>query len=184
VYPGIGDEEAHFLLSKRARENGEAGAPGAAFSEGPDVFVLLDAGSPLPAPVSRAKHVAAPDQPKPAPIHIEASVTIASDSSDARGEPPVTDGDDRDWSDFDPDAWEEGQDYPEHLYRAVQDRDRDYYLVPRTDMDEAVEPEPPEEFRELRQRERELENALDALIEKHGKNSMLWGQVWLVSLPV
>jgi len=117
----------------------------------------------------RAKPVEAPEvvaseKPKPAPVHIEAAVTFSAGAGEAK----------RDWSDFDPEAWEEGQPCPEHLYRAVQNQDRDYYLVPNTEMDEAAEPIVTPEIQALRDRCREIEQAEEELFEKFGRNRMLW----------
>jgi hypothetical protein len=97
-------------------------------------------------------------------------VTISSGSDDV----PARSDDDNGWSNFDPEAWEEGQPYPEHLYRMVADQDRNYYLVPQTDMDEPVEPKVTPEIQALRDRRREIVRAEDELFEKHGRNRMLW----------
>jgi hypothetical protein len=170
-YPGIDDEEAHFLLSKRARQTAEPdiSGPKPVSPQETDAAVLSASIGPAPFVEQRAEPVQAPkavstDKPKPTAVHIEASVTFSAGAGETEC----------DWSDFDPEAWEEGQPYPEHLYRAVQDQDRNYYLVPNTEMDDSIEPVVTPEIRALRDRRQELEKALDDLFEKFGRNSMLW----------
>ncbi|WP_262029770.1 hypothetical protein [Microvirga sp. Mcv34] len=168
-YPDIDDEEADFLLSKRAREGVEIPVPERVSPQETDAAVPSASTEPSSVIEQRAKPVEAPkvvasEKPKPAPVHIEASVTFSAGAGEAE----------RDWSDFDPEAWEEGQEYPEHLYRAVPDQDRNLYLVPNTDMDEAVEPKVTPEIQALRDRRRELETAKDELYEKFGRNRMSW----------
>jgi hypothetical protein len=103
---------------------------------------------------------AVPSAPQgPAPVHIEASVTFSSES---------------DWSNFDPDAWEEGQPYPEDQYRDVLHPDGYRLLVARTDLEEMKDPEVTPEIQALRTRRRELVRAEDALFDRYGRNRMLW----------
>ncbi|QRM34949.1 hypothetical protein [Microvirga sp. VF16] len=170
-YPGIDDEEAHLLLSKRARQTMEPDVSGPEPVSPQETDAAVPSASTRPGPVveQRAKPVEAPkvvasEKPKPAAVHNEASVTFSPGAGEAE----------RDWSDFDPEAWEEGQLYPEHLYRAVQNQDRDYYLVPNTEMDEVVEPVATSEIQALRDRQRKLEKAQDDIFERFGRNSMLW----------
>jgi hypothetical protein len=167
--PDADDEIAIHILSKRRMQVAEDASSDHEASASGSAETLSGTAEPV-VPSKQAVS----EKPKPAPIHIEASVTIASTSDEVRIEASGSEGGDRDWSDFNPDAWEERQDYPEHLYCAVQDRDRDYYLVPRTDLDEPVEWEETEELRAMRQELFELEDALDALKAQHGRNSMLW----------
>ncbi|WP_114944377.1 hypothetical protein [Microvirga calopogonii] len=169
-YPGIDDEEAHLLLSKRARQTEpDVSSPEPVSPQETDAAVPSVSDGPSSVVEQRAKPVEAPkvvasEKPKPVPVHIEAAVTFSAGAGEAE----------RDWSDFDPEAWEEGQDYPEHLYRAVPDRDRNLYLVPQTDMEEGPEPVVTPEIQALRDRQRKLERAQDEIFEKFGRNSMLW----------
>jgi hypothetical protein len=141
----------------------------------PVAAVALPSTEPVPVVEQRAKPVEMPksvpsEKRKPAAVHITAAVTISSGSDDLL----VEHHQEGDWSDFDPEAWEEGQPYPEHLYRAVQDQDREHYLVPNTEMDEPVETADTPEIQALSDRRRELQKAEDALIEQHGLNRILW----------
>ncbi|MBD2745870.1 hypothetical protein IC232_04075 [Microvirga sp. BT688] len=106
-----------------------------------------------------------------APVHIEASVTISPAADEKAGDPFS----DSDWSDFNPDEWIEGDDYPEHLYEAVPDG-VSYRLRRRTDLEELPKRIETPKLKELRDREEELDRRMDALIEQHGRNSMLWSQ--------
>jgi hypothetical protein len=170
-YPGIDDEEAHFLLSKRARQTVEADVSGSETASPQVTDAVVPSVSTGPSsvvgqgatPVEAPKAIAS-EKPKLAPVHIEASVTFCAGAGEAE----------RDWSDFDPESWEEGQDYPEHLYRALPDQDRNYYLVPRSDMDEPAEAAVTPEIQALRNRQRELEKSQEELIQKHGRNRMVW----------
>jgi hypothetical protein len=167
-YPDIDDEEADFLLAKRARQGVEIPVPEAVSRQETETAVSSASQGPAPVVEQRAKpvetKVVPSEKPKPAAVHIEASVTFSAGAGEAE----------RDWSDFDPEAWEEGQDYPEHLYRAVPDQDRTLFLVPNTDMDEPVEPKVTPEIQALRDRRQEIVRAEDDLFEKFGRNRMLW----------
>jgi hypothetical protein len=167
-YPDIDDEEADFLLSKRARQGVEIPVPESLSPQETEAAVSSASQGPVPVVEQRAKPVetkAVPsEKPQPAAVHIEASVTFSAGAGEAE----------RDWSDFDPEAWEEGQDYPEHLYRAVPDQERTLFLVPNTDMDDPVEPKVTPEIQALRDRRRELDRAEDELFAKHGTNRMTW----------
>jgi hypothetical protein len=168
--PGITEDEARVLLSMRSKQEGvsDLSGPEPLSPQKADAAGSLASREPSVAD-QRAKPVDAPkviasEKPKPAAVHIEGSVTFSAGAGQA----------DRDWSDFDPETWEEGQPYPEHLYRAVQNQDRDYYLVPNTEMDEVVEPVVAPEIQALRDRCREIEKAQEELFEQFGRNRMLW----------
>jgi len=105
------------------------------------------------------------------PVHIEASVTISS-ATDNDGGDPFSDSD---WSDFNPDEWIEGDEYPEHLYEAVPDG-VSYRLRRRIDLDELPKRVETPKLKELRDREEELDRRMDAVIEQHGRNDILWSQ--------
>jgi hypothetical protein len=175
--PGLSEKEARVLLSMRTSETEQSDVSGTETMspQSPDAAVPLPCTGPAPVVDQRTNPVEAPRavasaKPKPAAVLINASVTISSGSDEvlARSD------DDDDWSNFDPEAWEEGQPYPERLYRMVADQDRNYYLVPQTDMDEPVEPKVTPEIQALRDRRRELEKAEDDLLERYGRNRMLW----------
>jgi hypothetical protein len=175
--PGLSEKEARVLLSMRTSETEPADMSGTETisPQLPDASVPLPSTEPVAVVGQRAKPVETPKavpsaKPKPAAVHIAAAVTISSASDDLLAEHHQ----EGDWSDFDPEAWEEGQPYPEQLYRAVADQDRNYYLVPRTDMDEPVEAVVTPEIQALRDRQRELEKAQEELIQKHGRNRMVW----------
>ncbi|WP_262267147.1 MULTISPECIES: hypothetical protein [Microvirga] len=169
--PGLSEKEARVLLSMRTceSEQSDVSRPKTVSPQETNAAVPLASTEPPSVVEQRAKPVEAPkvdpiEKPKPATVHIEAAVTFSANAGEAE----------RDWSDFDPETWEEGQPYPEHLYRAVQNQDRDYYLVPNTEMDEVVEPVVTPEIQALRDRCREIEKAQEELFEKFGRNRMLW----------
>jgi hypothetical protein len=168
--PGLSEDEARVLLSMRTRQAADSDVSGPATISTQETDAAVPAASTGPSSVveQRAKPIetkAVPsEKPKPAAVHIEASVTFSAGAGEAE----------RDWSDFDPEAWEEGQDYPEHLYRAVPDQERTLFLVPNTDMDDPVEPKVTPEIQALRDRRRELDRAEDELFAKHGTNRMTW----------
>jgi hypothetical protein len=168
--PGLSEDEARVLLSMRTRQaaDSDVSGPESVSPQETDAAVSSAPQGPAPVVEQRAKPVetkAVPsEKPKPAAVHIEASVTFSAGTGEAE----------RDWSDFDPEVWEEGQDYPEQLYRAVPDQDRTLFLVPNTDMDEPVEPKVTPEIQALRDRRQEIVRAEDDLFEKFGRNRMLW----------
>jgi hypothetical protein len=95
---------------------------------------------------------------KPAPVHIEASVTISS-AADEDEDNPVKDGD---WPDFKPEDWIEGDDYPHYLYEAVPDG-LSYRLRRRIDLEELPKRVETPKLKELRDRKEELDRQIDAL---------------------
>jgi hypothetical protein len=185
-YPGLDEEEARMLLSKRARQAASANAAGLERSESRGTVVQpvsseavrREAGSEAAQPVveQAAKPVEAPKavhaKPKPGPVHIAAAVTISSEA-DEDGTDPFKDGE---WSDFNPDEWIEGQDYPEDRYREVSDRDGYRVLVPRTEDNDLSQVEVGPEVQALWDRERELRKQQDELISRHGQVRMTWPQ--------
>jgi hypothetical protein len=168
--PGLSEDEARVLLSMRTRQaaDSDVSDPETVSPQETDAAVPAASTGPSSVVEQRAKPIetkAVPsEKPKPAAVHIEASVTFSAGAGEAE----------RDWSGFDPEAWEEGQDYPEHLYRAVPDQERTLFLVPNTDMDDPVEPKVTPEIQALRDRRRELDRAEDELFAKHGTNRMTW----------
>jgi hypothetical protein len=170
-HPSLSEEQAGFLLSLEISRTAQAAKSGTepVSPQETDAAVSVVSNEPASVVDQRAKptevpKVVASEKPKPAPVHIEASVTFSAGASEAE----------RDWSNFDPEAWEEGRPYPEHLYRVVQDQDRDYYLVPNTDMDEVVGPEITQEVQTLLDRQQELENAQDVLLHNCGRDRTTW----------
>lgn len=81
-----------------------------------------------------------------------------------------------DWSDFDPEAWSRGEDYPEHLYEPVRLYDDVWELRPRADLLELPKLEVTPEIQSLRDERQRLEDEIDALLETHGLNRMVWSQ--------
>jgi hypothetical protein len=163
-HPSLSEEQARVLLSLEISQTEQVEMSGpVSVSQETDAAVSSASQAPAPVVEQRAKPVetkaVSSEKPKPAPVHIEASVTFSSES---------------DWSNFDPDAWEEGQPYPEDQYRDVLHPDGYRLLVPQTDMDEPVEPKVTPEIQALRDRRRELDRAEDELFEKHGTNRMTW----------
>jgi hypothetical protein len=163
-HPSLSEEQARVLLSLEISQTEQVEMSGpVSVSQETDAAVSSASQGPAPVVEQRAKPVepkaVSSEKPKPAPVHIEASVTFSSES---------------DWSNFDPDAWEEGQPYPEDQYRDVLHPDGYRLLVPQTDMDEPVEPKVTPEIQALRDRRRELDRAEDELFEKHGTNRMTW----------
>lgn len=180
--PGIDREEAELLLSKRRMKAANAPEPGPQ-AHGPTGGVPLSSSakaqaagtvhrsdSPVVAPMKAdavpSKTVSSEKQ-KPSPAHIEAEVTHSSDSGNA-----AQGG--LDWSGFDPDAWQKDEEFPRHLYREVADADRNYFLVPRTDLYEPEAKPVSPQIQALRDRRRELEADEEKLIQAHGRNRMLW----------
>jgi hypothetical protein len=186
--PGISDLVARAILDEMARQAGssvpsEAGAPSAseASLDVKDRDGRKEATSvQAPADQTASERAAKPaeqkafvvEKPKPAPVHIAASVTISSPTvgdDDVRSQGP-------DWSGFDPEAWVEGQDYPEERYREVTDRDGYRILVARTDEEDLSEVEPSPEVRALWAQSRELSKEQDELMSRHGQLRMTWPQ--------
>jgi hypothetical protein len=165
VNPGLSEDEARVLLSMRTRQAAGSDVLGPQTISPQETDAAVPSAPQGPAPVveQRAKPVetnaVSSEKPKPAPVHIEASVTFSSES---------------DWSNFDPDAWEEGQPYPEDQYRDVLHPDGYRLLVARTDLEEMKDPEVTPEIQALRTRRRELVRAEDALFDRYGRNRMLW----------
>jgi hypothetical protein len=164
-HPSLSEEQARVLLSLEISqaEQMEMSGPESVSPQETDAAVSLASQGPAPVVEQRAKPVetkgVSSEKPKPAPVHIEASVTFSSES---------------DWSNFDPDAWEEGQLYPEDQYRDVLHPDGYRLLVARTDLEEMKDPEVTPEIQALRDHRRELDRAEDELFEKHGTNRMTW----------
>jgi hypothetical protein len=163
-HPSLSEEQARVLLSLEISQTEQVEMSGpVSVSQETDAAVSSASQGPAPVVEQRAKPVetkaVSSEKPKPAPVHIEASVTFSSES---------------DWSNFDPDAWEEGQPYPEDQYRDVLHPDGYRLLVPQTDMDEPVEPKVTPEIQALRDRRREPEKAEDELLDQFGRNPMLW----------
>jgi hypothetical protein len=130
----------------------------------------------LPDPVAyTSKPVEAPkvarEKPKPIPVHIEAAVTISSAS-----EVDQYDESEGDWSDFDPEAWSRGEDYPEHLYEPVRLYDDVWELRPRADLQELPKLDVPPEIQSPPDEKQRLKDEIDALLETHGLNRMVWSQ--------
>jgi hypothetical protein len=168
-HPSLSEEQARVLLSLEISQTEQVEMSGpVSVSQETDAAVSSASQGPAPVVEQRAKPVetkAVPsEKPKPAAVHIEASVTFSAGAGEAE----------RDWSNFDPDAWEEGQPYPEDQYRDVLHPDGYRLLVPQTDMDEPVEPKVTPEIQALRTRRRELVRAEDALFDRYGRNRMLW----------
>lgn len=173
-YPGIDDEEADFLLSRRARQSVQIPVSEIVTSQelaaavSPASNETTSANDQTVKPLEAPKAVAS-EKPKPAPILIEASVNFSTGPSDLQRNGPT----EPDWADFDPEAWEEGQDYPEDQYREKLDRDGYRFLVPRHELEE-VEPEATPEIQALRDRRREIGDAHDRLFDRFGRHQMLW----------
>jgi hypothetical protein len=163
--PGLSEDEARVLLSMRTRQaaDSDVSGPATISPQETDAAVLTASTGSSSVVEQRAKPIetkaVSSEKPNPAPVHIEASVTFSSESN---------------WSNFDPDAWEDGQPYPEDQYRDVLHPDGYRLLVPQTDMDEPVEPKVTPEIQALRDRRRELEKAEDELLDQFGRNPMLW----------
>ncbi|MBM1175427.1 hypothetical protein [Microvirga arabica] len=175
--PGLSEKEARVLLSMRTQQeeqtdlsrpdpmpsqDGDATAPSSMTGSSPD-------GEPKAKPVEAAKAVR--EKSKPAPIHIAASVTISSPTDDDEVRSKGTD-----WSDFDPDKWVEGQDYPEDRYREITDRDGNRVLVARTDEEDLSETEVSPEVQALWDREEQLSKEQQELTAHHGQIRMNWPQ--------
>jgi hypothetical protein len=164
-HPSLSEEQARVLLSLQISQAEQVEMSGPESVSPQETEAAVSSASQGPAPVAeqRAKPVemkaVSSEKPKPAPVHIEASVTFSSES---------------DWSNFDPDAWEEGQPYLEDQYRDVLHPDGYRLLVPRMDLEEMKEPEVTPEIQALRTRRRELVRAEDALFDRYGRNRMLW----------
>lgn len=184
--PGADEDVARIILKKRKLRAGNSnvidvgsGASTASVSQPVSLDVQRDGQSGERSDggtEQKAKPVEAPkavhEKPKPAPVHIEASVTISS---------PTDSGDDfssvgTDFSDFDPEAWIEGQDYPEDRYREIPDRDGNRILVHRTDQEDLSQAEMSPEVQALWARERELSKEQEELISRHGQVRMNWPQ--------
>jgi hypothetical protein len=176
-HPSLSEEQARVLLSMEISRTAQAvkSGPENVSPQEVDAAVSLAPEGPAPVVNRRTKPVKAPkvassEKPEPAAVHIEASVAVPFKSDDAEDD----NHSDRDWSDFDPVAWEEDQPYPEDRFRSVLREDGCRGLVRRTDLDELVEPEVTPEIQALLDRQQELENAQDALVHRHGRERMKW----------
>jgi hypothetical protein len=121
----------------------------------------------VPEPITQhaAKPAEAPkavisDKPKAVPVHIEAKVTISSPSDEGEV--------DQDSSDFDYEAWNEGDEYPRDQFERVRNPDGSYCLRPFADVDEANQEPPSPELLALWNRQRELKAETDSLIAQYG----------------
>ena len=101
------------------------------------------------------------DKPKPAPVHIEAKVTISSPSDEGEGDT------DQDWTDFDPETWNEGEEYPRDQFEHVKIGDV-CFLRPLADVDEDNQTPPSPELLALWKQRDELEAETAGLIAKYG----------------
>lgn len=176
--PDADDEAIFRILSRKPRETIQSSGTegevperpdGVSRAHGPEVG-SQDDDVPVPGVRSmeekpRTEVVAkavVPSQPKPAPIHIEASVRISSQSDVDEGD------DDQDWTDFDPEAWNEGDEFPRDRYERVRHPDGYYHLREFANLDEAAEKAASPEFLALLERGRELQAETDSLIAQYG----------------
>ncbi|WP_230534436.1 hypothetical protein [Microvirga roseola] len=164
--PGIDAEEARVLLSLRARKSlstgivsgpsSAAALQGETLSE--DQAIADVAAKPVPAP-----RASSPERAKPASVHIPAAVTISGGADGGH-----------EWADFDPDAWEEGEEYPRNLYIDVLTRDGYRVLERRTDLEEPETKPLTPEIEAMRHSQQEYEARQAKIRTRHGINPMLW----------
>ncbi|WP_414476440.1 hypothetical protein [Microvirga sp. M2] len=182
AYPDLTEDEARVLLSMRTSPAANSNEPGTGGASSEPTLVstsgshnvsslvagtpALEAKAPQAAEPAEAPKAVSPEKPTLSPAPVQREAVPSSDSTDTQA--------DRDWSDFDPDAWQEGEDFPRHLYREVADADRNYFLVLRTDLDEPENKSVSPMVQALRDRRKELTRAQDELEEKHGRNQMRW----------
>jgi hypothetical protein len=182
--PDVDDEIARYILLKKKMNAANSNATTLESSRGTagdlplrptnaavqEVFQSHERVVKEPATPAQEAKAPSSESPKPAACHVQASVAVSFESDDAED----NNYSERDWSDFNPDAWEEDQPYPEDRFRDVLREDGCRGLVRRTDLDELVEPDVTPEIQALLDRQQELENAQDALMHRHGRERMKW----------